>query len=323
MEAKAKVWVLDGAGLTHDKEFEVYEQHNIDYKLTTKETLQKDLQEFGKYADAVVAQVSMHVTEELINQLENCKAIFTFGIGFNHVDLQAAEKRGITVSNLPDYCVEEVCDHTTALCLTLLRKLFAYNKKVKQGGWDPTDTAPIHRLSNSVIGLLGFGKIAREVAKRLKPFGVTIIAHDRYADEAAFKENGVKAVEFNELLEQSHLLSLHVPLTDETKNLLNYEKMKMLPTGAMIVNTCRGGVIVEEDLAQLIKEKHISGAGIDVLLQEPPNADNELLKLEEVIVTPHAAYFSAEAEEDLQVRTAQNVVRAIEGKQPHYIIPVS
>ncbi|MGM8212271.1 C-terminal binding protein [Virgibacillus sp. W0430] len=320
MQKKAKVWIIDDAGLTHDKEFEVYERHGIEYKLSTASTFEKDKAEFGIYADALVAQVAFQVTDELLRELENCKAIFTFGMGFNHVDVQAAAKRGITVSNLPDYCVEEVCDHTLALCLTLLRRLPAYNKKAKQGKWDPTDTAPIHRLSSTVIGLLGFGKIAREVAKRLKPFGVKIIAHDRYADEAAFEAYGVTPVELDELLTQSHLVSLHVPLTEETKNMLNYEKMKLLPKGALIVNTCRGGVIVEEDLVRLIKEKHISGAGLDVLLEEPPNLNNELLKLEEVIITPHAAYLSEEAEEELQVRTAENVVRSIEGKEPHYII---
>lgn len=322
MNKRPKVWILDSAGLTHDKEFEVYEQHHIEYKLTTELTFKKDFEEFGKYAEAVVAQVGFQVNESLINQLDGCKAIFTFGMGFNHVDLQAAAKRGITVSNLPDYCVEEVCDHTLALCFTLLRRLPTYNNQVKQGQWDPTDSAPIRRLSNTVIGLLGFGKIAREVAKRLKPFGVKVIAHDRYADETVFKAYDVESVTLHELLHQSHLLSLHVPYTEETKNMLDYDRMKLLPKGAIIVNTCRGGIIVEEDLVKLIEEKHISGAGLDVLLQEPPDDKNRLTKLEEVVITPHAAYLSVEAEEELQVRTAKNVVRVIGGQQPHHIISV-
>ncbi|MFD2133835.1 C-terminal binding protein [Pseudogracilibacillus auburnensis] len=320
MKNKAKVWILDDEGLTHDKEFEVYREHNIEYKVTTKTNFDKDLEEFGVNTDAVVAQVGFPCDANLISRLENCKAVFTFGMGFNHVDLEAAAKKGIYVCNMPDYCVQEVSDHTIALSLTLLRKLFSYNKNVKEGIWNPTDTQPIYRLSNTVIGLFGFGQIAREVVKRFIPFGVKIIAHDKYVEEAIFEGYGVTSVDFDTLLQQSNLLSLHVPLTDETRNILNYEKMKSLPKGAIIVNTCRGGIIQEEDLVKLLKEKHLSGAGLDVLTIEPPNKENELLSIEETIITPHAAYFSIEAEEELQTRTAQNVVRVVNGEKPKHIV---
>ncbi|MBO1002729.1 C-terminal binding protein [Pseudogracilibacillus auburnensis] len=320
MKNKAKVWILDDEGLTHDKEFEVYREHNIEYKVTTKTNFDKDLEEFGVNTDAVVAQVGFPCDANLISRLEKCKALFTFGMGFNHVDLEAAAKKGIYVCNMPDYCVQEVSDHTIALSLTLLRKLFSYNKNVKEGIWNPTDTQPIYRLSNTVIGLFGFGQIAREVVKRFIPFGVKIIAHDKYVEEAIFEEYGVTSVDFDTLLQQSNLLSLHVPLTDETRNILNYEKMKSLPKGAIIVNTCRGGIIQEEDLVKLLKEKHLSGAGLDVLTIEPPNKENEFLSIEETIITPHAAYFSIEAEEELQTRTAQNVVRVVNGEKPKHIV---
>src|SRR5699024_8387105 len=127
-------------------------------------------------------------------------------------------------------------------------------------------------------------------------------------------------VEFDTLRQQSNLLSLHVPLTEETRNILNYERMKMLPKGAIIINTCRGGIIQGQDLVKLLNEKHLSGAGLDVLSIEPPNTDNELLTLEETIITPHAAYFSVEAEEELQIRTAKNVLRVIKGEKPKHIV---
>lgn len=320
MNDSAKVWILDDEGLSHDKEIEIYEQNNIAYKLTTKKTFEKDLEEFGKIADAVVAQVGFQCQESLIKQLKNCKVICTFGMGFNHVDLEAATKEKIYVCNVPNYCVEEVSDHTLALSLTLLRKLFAYNKNVKNGVWDPTDTEPIHRLSHTVVGLLGFGQIARDVASKFKAFGVTLIAHDKFVDESVFKEYGVTSVTLDELLERSNLLSLHVPLTEETRNLLDYEKMQKLPQGAIIVNTCRGGIIDEDALVRLIKEKHISGAGLDVLLHEPPHPGNELLQLEETIITPHAAYYSVEAEEQMQTETALNVVRAVQNNKPKNIL---
>lgn len=310
MTYKAKVWILDDEGLAHDKEIEIYERENIAYRITTKATFKKDLEEFGQYTDAIVAQVGFQCEADLINQLEQCKVICTFGMGFNHIDIEAATKQNIYVCNVPDYCVDEVSDHTLALSLTLLRRLFSYNKKVKSGIWDPRDTEPIYRLRNSVIGLLGFGKIARDVALKFKPFGVKILAHDNFVEESVFQEYDVTPVDFDTLLKQSHLLSLHVPLTKETRNMLHYENMSKLPKGAVIVNTCRGGIINEDALLRLIKEKHLSGAGLDVLEQEPPKKHNQLAALEEVIITPHAAYLSVEAEEEMQTRTAQNVVRA-------------
>jgi len=317
---RAKVWILDNEGLTHDKEIVMYEKHDIEYRMTTKKTFEKDLAAFGKYADAIVAQVGFQCPKELIDQLEKCKIICTFGMGFNHVDLNAAKERNIYVCNVPDYCAEEVSDHTLALSLTLLRRLFAYNKKVKSGIWDPTDTEPIHRLSETVVGLLGFGQIARLAANKFKAFGVKLIAYDKFVDEAVYSDYGVVSVSLDELLEQSNLLSLHVPLTEETKNLLDEEKLRKLPEGAVIVNTCRGGVLDENALAKLIKEKHLSGAGIDVFEDEPPQEDNGLIQLEEAIITPHAAYYSVEAEEQMQVETAMNVIRAIRNEKPKNIV---
>lgn len=315
-----KVWILDSEGLNHDTEISLYEETNIEYKITTKDSYAEDLQTFGKFADAVVAQVGFTCDKELIDQLEKCKAICTFGMGFNHVDLVAARKQNIYVCNVPNYCEEEVADHTLALSLTLLRRLFDYNKQVKNGVWNPTNTEPIHRLSQTVIGLLGFGQISRMVAERFKGFGVTLIVHDRFVDNEIFEQHGVTHVSLDELLERSHLLSLHIPLTEETKNLIDEEKLSKLPQGAMIVNTCRGGIIDEAALAKLISTKHISGAGIDVLENEPPEIGNPLINLEQVIITPHAAFNSVEAQEQMQIETAQNVIRAIRGEKPLYIV---
>jgi len=314
-----KVWILDDEGLAHDKEFEIYEKNNIEYRLTTRASFKKDLQAFGRKTDAIVAQVGFQVSAPFIRKLNNCKVICTFGMGFNHVDLNAAKERNIYVCNVPDYCAEEVSDHTLALSLTLLRRLFAYNKKVKSGVWDPTDTEPIHRLSETVVGLLGFGQIARLVAHKFNAFGVKLIAYDKFVDENVFKQYEVTSVSLDELLEQSHLLSLHVPLTEETRHLLDEEKLRKLPKGAIIINTCRGGVVDENALAKLLKAKHLSGGGIDVLEEEPPQ-DNELVQLEETIITPHAAYYSMEAEEQMQIETAMNVVRSIRNEKPKNIV---
>ncbi|RYG73187.1 C-terminal binding protein [Lentibacillus lipolyticus] len=323
MTINKKVWILDDKGLTHDVELAVYKQNEIEWKVTaTKETkgFEEDLSAFGQHADAVVTQVGFPCDEELIKQLTHCKAIFTFGMGFNNVNLEVARQHGIHVCHVPDYCLEEVADHTLALALTSMRKLHLYNRSVKKGEWNPVFMTPVHRMSNTVIGLYGFGRIARKVAERLKAFGSELIAYDEYVPESVFKDYSVKKVDFDSLLEQSNVLSLHVPLTPETRNSLDYGRLSKLPKHAIIINTCRGGIINEQDLLRLIREKHISCAGLDVLEEEPPAEGNELIYNEDVVISPHAAYFSMEAEKELQVRTAENVVRIMNKEKPLHIV---
>ena len=315
-----KVWILDDEWLTHDLEKELYQENGLEVKVSTSQSLMDDFEAYGKDADGIVAQVGFQLGADLISHLTNCKIIASSGVGFNHIDLEAAKEKGIYVSNQPEYCLGEVADHTLALALTVARRLRAYNEQVKAGKWDPLDTLPIYRLQNRTVGLLGFGRIAREVSKRFKAFGLEVIAYDKYADEAVFKAFDVKQVSFETLLEASDILSLHVALTEETKGLINYETMKKLPKDALIINTCRGEIINEADLVKVMKEGHLAGAGLDVLISEPPDASNELLHMDEVFVTPHASYVSQESEQELRSETSLNIIRAIRGEKPHYIV---
>jgi len=315
-----KVWILDDKELTHDSEFDIYKKHGIEWRWTTTTDYHHDLQEFGKDADVVVTQVGYPMDDPLIKQLEACKAILTFGMGFNNVNLALARQLDIDVCHVPDYCLDEVADHTLALMLASIRKLHQHDRSVKEGKWNPVLTQPVRRLKNTVIGLYGFGRIARKVAKRLRPFGSTIMAYDAYVPEDVFEEYHVEKVDFATLLRSSNVLSLHVPLTPETKGSLDYVHLRTLPQDATVINTCRGGVINEQDLLQLMKEGHISGVGLDVLEIEPPREDNILISDERTIISPHAAYFSVEAEEELQIRTAENALRVMNGEQPYHIV---
>ncbi|MEI3614088.1 C-terminal binding protein [Pseudogracilibacillus sp. SO30301A] len=315
-----KVWILDDEWFTHELEEEIYTKHGIEFKVTRSESLQEDFQSFGKHADGIVAQVGFDFGKDYISKLTNCKIIASSGVGFNHIDLKAAKKKGIYVTNMADYCIGEVSDHTIALALVVVRRLRAYNEQVRNGEWDPLDTLPIHRLKGRTVGLLGFGRIAKEVARKFKVFGVQVIAHDKFVPEEVFSELGVESVTLDELLERSNILSLHVPLTKETEGLINYERMKQLQKGSFIINTCRGAIINEADLTRAIEEGHIAGAGLDVLVEEPPNKDLELLHLDEVYVTPHSSYVSVESEYELRSRTCLNVIRAIEGEVPEFVL---
>ncbi|MFZ7946984.1 MULTISPECIES: C-terminal binding protein [Bacillaceae] len=307
------VWILDDEWIDHQMEKGIYQQEGFEVKVTRSETFEEDLPLYAPYADGVVAQVGFPCKADLIDKLQSCKVIAISGVGFNHVDLEAATNRGIIVSNVPDYCSEEVSDHTITLMLAVTRRITAYNQKVKEGKWDPLDTLPIRRFRNNTVGLLGFGRIARIVAAKLKSFGVRLLAYDEYVSAETFDSYGVESVSLNELLQQSTILSLHVPLTSETENLLNYERLKMLPKGAFIINTCRGGVINEVDLKKAINEGHIAGVGLDVLAKEPPELDHPLLTMEEVFVTPHSSYVSEESLTELKRRTCQIIIDGAKG----------
>lgn len=308
---KKKVWILDDGNLIHEKELEIYEQNDVEYRVTTRASFKTDFEQFGRYTDAIVAQVGFHVQKGLIQSLDQCKIICTFGMGFNHVDLQAAKEQGIYVCNIPDYCKEEVADHAVAMSLALLRRLHVYNKDVKEGRWNPILPQPIHRFSSMTVGLLGFGQLAQLVSKRLQGFGMQIIAHDAFVPGEIFTKNNVESVSLDELFTRAQLLSVHLPFTEETCNIVNYDRMKLLPEDAIIVNTSRGGIVNEEDLVRVIQEGKVLAAGLDVLMDEPPEENNPLLQMDQVIITPHAAYYSKHAEEEMQVRTAENVIRRI------------
>lgn len=320
MLSHKRVWILENEGLPHNKEIAMYRTLNIQVKQTTKKHFHADFESYGKFAHAIVVGVDFQLTQQIIHQLENCQIICSFGMGYDQIDLKAATKKEIYVTHLPSYCHTEVADHTLALSLALLRRLFDYNQQAKKGNWQPATKMPIQRLSDLTVGLLGFGQIARLVAKRFYPFGVTLMAHDKYVSKEIFKSYHVTPVSFDELLTNSHLLSLHVPLTSETKNILNRENLAKLPVNALIVNTCRGEVIDEEALIESIDKGHILGAALDVLREEPPSKNYLLLNRDEIIITPHVAYYSKQAEEEMQKETAKNVLRVFNHKRPLYIV---
>ncbi|MDU2241946.1 MAG: C-terminal binding protein [Paenibacillus sp.] len=314
------VWILDDEWFDHTIERHIYEKNGFDVHVTRSENLEKDIPLYAPYADGVVAQIGFPCGKDLIERLSSCKAIAISGVGYNHVDIEAASNKGIIVSNVPDYCTEEVSDHTIALMFAVTRRLIAYRNQVRSGKWDPLDTEPIHRFRNRTIGLLGFGRIARLVAKKLSGFGVKLIAHDDYVPKQTFEEYGITPVTLEELLRSSHILSLHVPLLPETANLLHYDRLKTMPEGSFIVNTCRGGIINESDLKVLIEEGHIAGVGLDVLEVEPPSADHPLLQMEEVLITPHSSYISIESVRELRERTCSIIIDSVKGRKLAYSI---
>jgi len=256
------------------------------------------------------------VTARVIEALRGCRIIARYGIGVDNVDLAAATAAGILVTNVPDYCVDEVSDHTMALLLALARKVALADRRVRAGTWSVPDLAPIHRLNGLTLGLLGLGKIPRAVVPKAQAFGLRVIACDPYLPPEQAASLGVRLVSLEELISQSDVLSLHAPLTAETRELINAATIARMKPGALLINTARGALVNIPDLAEALKRGRLGGAALDVLPVEPPPANSPLLELENVILTPHSAWSSVEAVTELQSKAADEVARALTGRSP-------
>ena len=255
------------------------------------------------------------ITADMIGQLKRCRIISRFGIGVDNVDIDAATRSGIVVTKVPDYCIDEVSDHTMALLLAAVRKIPLCNGQVHSGTWKMPAVVPIHRLRGSVLGLVGFGRIPQLVVPKAKAFGLRVVASDPFVPAEVFQRAGVESVAFDELLKISDYVSVHSPLTPETKGLFNADAFRKMKPTAYLVNTARGPIIDEAALAAALDAKQIAGAALDVMTQEPPGT-SPLFGRDNVIVTPHTSFYSEESLVDLQTKAAEEVAAVLTGKPP-------
>ena len=265
-------------------------------------------------ADALLATYAK-ITAEMIRQMTRCRIISRFGIGVDNVDVPAATERGIVVTKVPDYCIDEVSDHTMALLLSAVRKIPFANSMVHAGKWEMPAVVPIHRLRGTVLGLVGFGRIPQLVAPKAKSFGMRVVSHDPYIPKDIFERAGVESVEFAELLKISDYVSIHSPLLPETEGLFNAGAFRQMKPHAYLINTARGPIVDEAALAQALDAGQLAGAALDVMPKEPPT-DSPLFGRANVIITPHTSFYSEESLVDLQTKAAEEVVRVLKGEAP-------
>ena len=270
--------------------------------------------EVARDADAVLTTYAK-VPAEVVHALARCRIISKFGIGVDNVDLAAATSRGIVVTNVPDYCTDEVSDHAMALLLSIVRKIPFSNILVQNGGWGIPPVVPIHRLRGRTLGLVGFGRIPQLVAPKGKAFGLRVVTYDPYVPKSTLAQAGVEHLEFKELVKVSDFISLHCPLTPETRHLFNAEVFSLMKPGSYLINTGRGPLIDEAALAQALDKGQLAGAALDVVEKEPPTG-SPILGRDNVILTPHTAFYSEESLLDLETRAAEEVVRVLSGKAP-------
>ncbi len=289
-----------------------------DYRMANSPSAD-DILAVARDADAVLVTYAK-LPGELLRQLKNCKAIGRFGLGVDNIDLPAAKALGIAVNYVPDYCLREVSDHAMALLLALARKVTASNKIVQSGRWELPPIVPLRRLEGQVLGLIGFGNIPRALAPKAKAFGLRVLTHDPYVAGATLATAGVEGVSFDDLLARSDFISVHAPLLtgdarpDERHGLRQNEK------GRVLINTARGPLVDEPALIAALDSGHLGGAALDVVATEPLAKDSPLIGRDNVILTPHTAYYSVEALEELQTKCASDVARVLSGEKAVYPI---
>jgi D-3-phosphoglycerate dehydrogenase len=279
-------------------------------------------------AHAAVAVVAHYSTTSarVIAELADCRVIARYGTGVDIVDVGAATRHDILVTNVPnDWCENEVAHHAMAL-LAVARKVTVYDRATRGGTWQWQSGAPIHRLRGSVLGLLSFGAIARAIAARAAGFGMRITAHDPYLSAEEITAAGVEGVGFDELFRDSDCIVIQAPLTPQTHHLIDEAQLRRMKPNAILINTARGPIVDDHPLHRALSEGWIAGAGLDDIEEEPAKvrgwrADNPLFSLDNVVITPHAAYYSEEAIRTVRRFAAEEVVRVLSGQPP--LSPVS
>lgn len=266
-----------------------------------------------------VINSAVKLTPKVIESLDRCVVIARTGVGVDTVDLPTATRCGITVTNVPDFCFDEVSDTALSLILAAVRKVVYINNLVKNGAWNRAAARPIHKLRGSTLGLVAFGNIARAVATKAEAFGFRIIACDPYVKPEVAAEYNVTLVDLDNLLRESDVISIHAPLNDSTYHLIGEAELRMMKRSAFLVNTGRGPVVDGRALARALTEGWIAGAGLDVMENEPPDPDDPLLKLENIVITPHYASYTEEAYAEMRRKVVEAVAAALRGEFPRVV----
>jgi len=276
---------------------------------------QEELAELARDADAW-GVCWAPISEAMVEGSSRCKVIARFGVGLDNIPVPTATRLGIPVTYLPDYCVAEVADHAMALLLDLVRGVTSFDRGMKRGEYDPQAFVP-RRLNQLTVGLIGFGRIGKAVAERLIPFGFQVIVTARSRPDVSQR---VHAVFLDELLARADVVSLHVPLSNETRRLIDARRLSQMKAGAFLINTSRGGLIDPAAVLEALDLGHLAGVGLDVFDPEPPLEDDPLVMHPRVIATPHVAFRSAEAVVELRTRAARQIATALVGGVPEHVV---
>jgi D-3-phosphoglycerate dehydrogenase len=311
-----KVLVTDYAWPSLDPEREILAAVGAD--LVAAETGEEDeLIGLAGDCDAILT-CWKRVTPAVLDAAPRCVVVGRYGVGLDNIAVDHATGLGIVVTNVPDFCVDEVSEHALALMLALVRKVVPFAAQTRAGGWDNSALGPMHRLRGQTLGLVGAGRIGQATAAKAHAFGMDVIALTRSGGPLPEPIEAVSALD--ELLECADVLCLHAPHTPETDRMIGAAELRKMKPSAFLINTARGALIDQDALVRALREGWIAGAGLDVLALEPPDPADPLLGLENAIVTPHASFYSEESTADLQRRGAGNVRDVLGGQVPDTVV---
>jgi len=283
----------------------------------------KTQQEVIESCQNVVVLLNQYVKMDktIFEAIPTLKCIVRYGVGYDNINIEDANQYGVQACNIPDYGTREVADQALALMMALVRKVVLSNKLIREGVWDYQKGIPIYRLSDCTVGVCGVGRIGSEFAKRVNALGCKVVAYDiEYQKSGRAFPDFIKFVSWNELIEQSDIISIHCPLTPETYHLFGEKELKAMKKSAYIINAARGGIIDEEALLVALQNKEIAGAGLDVVEHEPLAADNLLLEYENFLISPHTAWYAEQSAVELKIKAAEEAVRFVSGETLHYPI---
>ena len=313
--SRSKVLITDYAWPDLDIEKQALNEAGIEL-VVAPDGKQETLVELARDVDAIMTNWAQ-TPAEVIGASGKVQIVARLGIGLDNIDVAYCSQHGIPVTNVPDYCLKEVAEHALAQILTLGRKIAYYHSETKQGIYNLQAGAELRRMELQVVGILGWGNIGRCLAEKLVGIGMKVIAYSRSRSNPL---DGVEFCELDELLRQSDYVSLQVPLNDETRHLINADRLRLMKPTAYLVNTARGGIIDQVALTEALHANQIAGAALDVQDPEPPDLSAPLFQDPRVVVTPHAAFVSRESLENLRSRTAQQVIDRLAGRTPECVV---
>lgn len=305
----------------------IKEVADLDITLLSRASItEEDLIRVGQEADAMLVSTREAVTRHVLENIPRVKVISRYGVGLDNVDLDAAADAGIVVTHYPGYCTSEVADHALSMILALNRRIVELDRSLRAGAWNEHGPAtrkillgPVPPLNEQILGIVGFGRIGQAVAARAKPFGVTILASDPYIDPEIIRGAGAEPVSLEELLQRSDIVTIHTPLTSETRGLIDAAALALMKPTAVLVNTARGPIIDLAALTQALQEERLAGAGLDVVDPEPLVAGSPFYDLPNVILTPHSAYYSERSVDVVRRETLHEALQVLRGKRPRTV----
>ena len=276
----------------------------------------------GKVKDAAaVVVIDRRIGPDIIRGLRKCEILMALSVGYDCIDVKSATERGIPVCHVPAYCTDDVATHAIALLLAVTRKLVPFSDELKKGNWNYNIGKPIYNLRGRTLGIIGLGRIGRAVVPKARGLGMNVAAYDPYLDDDIFENLGVsRKRELADLLRDSDYFTIHAPLTEETLNMIDASALGMMKNHAVLVNTARGKIVDEKALLEALEQRRVAGAGLDVVANEPPSRDNPFFSCDNVIVTPHVAWYSEESFRNAMVMAMDEIVGVLGGKRPRYAV---